>query len=163
MRKTFRRFGYFKLLYLQTYFQIAEIQIKRSRILEHYLQQFFYPQSSPKDRYNLFNRNFYTRDRETKIFLEKVSNGRKKTWQPVTVRRQLIRIKNTIQSPTFGCGCTINKSIFCIKYALTKNFWRIYKQLPNLPWLFHKNISANVSYPLFTKRYRFKNSVKCSV
>ena len=29
MRKTFGRLGYFKLLYLQTYFQIAEIYIKK--------------------------------------------------------------------------------------------------------------------------------------
>ena len=85
------------------------------------MQQYFSP-NLPKDRYNLFNRNFSTRDRETKAFLERVSNGRKKTWQPVTVRPQLIRTKNTIQSPTFGYGCTINKPIFCIKYALTKDF-----------------------------------------
>ena len=46
-----------------------------------------FPNFYPRTGIAYLYRNFYTRERETKTFLEKVSNGRKKTWQTVTARR----------------------------------------------------------------------------
>lgn len=82
----------------------------------------------------------------------------------MTVRRQLIRINNTIQSLTFECGCTINKSIFCIKNPSTKDFWRIYIQLPNLPRPFpHKHFSKCFVSAFYKKNIDLKilSSIQC--